>query len=95
MLVLGKHKEPSRVYRELSIKPQGKSIHPHQGNQTLTPSHLGLNKCPKTLARETIIYKMKGILLKEINLMLQILPQSVTTTGSTRMQGYEAHVQIV
>lgn len=54
MLVLREHKGPSRVYRDLGIKLQGKSIHPHQGNQTLPPHlHLGLSKCLKTLARET------------------------------------------
>lgn len=74
MPVLEEHKGPSRVYRELGIKTQGRSIHPHQGNQTLPPHlHLGLSKRPKTLARERVIYKMKGILLKEINLTLQIL----------------------
>lgn len=74
MPVLEEPKGPSRVYRELGIKTQGKSIHPHQGNQTLPPHlHLGLSKHLKTLARETIIYKMKRILLKEKNLTLQIL----------------------
>lgn len=54
MLVLREHKGSSRVYRDLGIKLQGKSIHPHQGNQTLPPHlHLGLSKCLKTLVRET------------------------------------------
>lgn len=77
------------VYRELGIRPQGKLIHTNQGNKTLRPHlHLELSKCPKTLARETIIYKMKGILLKKKHLTLPILSKSATTTGSTRIQGY-------
>lgn len=56
------------------VKPRGKRIHPHQENQTLLPHpHVGIGKCPQTLARETTIYKMKGILL-----LWQILSKSVT-----------------